>query len=185
MASLSATLTTGLITFNLHRRIIWSAAQSTQFLQKWRHVQGVRELRGSFKLLVHVLMWEITWEETAVNHQSTEWQVALACFFLHNWIFPCQTAEWCCVRAVLTCISVFVCVCFLEFARLLDSAGDAYVCVWTNVLIYARAAKMSTSLEVKQLDTTHSGLQHLRLWKDTWNMWRKEAETERRSVFVW
>lgn len=87
MASLSAALKTGLITFNLHRRIIWSAAQSTQFLQKWRHVH-VRELRGSFKLLVHVLMWEITWEETAVNHQSTEWHVALACFFFARLNFP-------------------------------------------------------------------------------------------------
>lgn len=53
-------------------------ATNSSSAQKKGDVQGVWELRDSSMLPVIVSMWGITWEEKTINHQSSEWRVALA-----------------------------------------------------------------------------------------------------------
>lgn len=154
-------------------------------------MQSVLKLRDSFMLLVHVSMRKSTWEEKAINHQWTKWPVALAFLSRLNssvdflMSHDSRVMRGGCVRGFLTCISLFACVCFLEFVRLLVSARMqrmsmsvceclqmlvALGCVSTHhrkhhqhIVIYARAGRISTRLEEKQFHTTHLGLQHSRL----------------------
>lgn len=97
-------------------------------------MQGVLVLTDSFTLLVRVSMRKSTWEEKAVNHQSTEWPVALVLFASakSSVDFPMSESGgmWgSCVRGFLTCISPFVCLFPVVREVACQCTHAAYACV--------------------------------------------------------